>query len=454
MKIKNLKNILFSLFLILSLFTVSFADSTEGDNTNTPVEGVTIDRGTVSESKLDSGKKSEESNEKNSNSNRKKVKEQQSSLQGLQTRPDGLYYLDANGDPVKNCWKMLNKRKYYFDESGRAVTDKIYTINNTQYYFEENSTLRTRTGIFDYNGNRYYCLGDSGKLAANSIIKINGQRYFFGKNSELKTNKGLFRYNENRYFCTGSSGTLAHNRFVKFNGKKYFFNSKAAVKTGLFRCKLNKKLYYASKNGIITRKARFVRYKGKRYRTTKYGAIYTGKGFKRIGKYYYYFHKNNSISLKKVYLNNKEIYPNRKSGAITRSQILGAKYGPYYYKKYLLLDIGDQKLYLYSNGKIVSKYDVVTGDPYKGMSTPTGRYMINGKARNVRLFGGSYVSYVRYWIPFIGNSYGLHDASWRSRFGGKIYRGNGSHGCVNMRYRDVARLYDNVSIGTKIFIRK
>ena len=51
-----------------------------------------------------------------------------------------------------------------------------------------------------------------------------------------------------------------------------------------------------------------------------------------------------------------------------------------------------------------------------------------------------------------GNSYGLHDASWRSRFGGNIYTYNGSHGCVNMPRSEVSKLYNMVEIGTPVYV--
>ena len=52
-----------------------------------------------------------------------------------------------------------------------------------------------------------------------------------------------------------------------------------------------------------------------------------------------------------------------------------------------------------------------------------------------------YESPVDYWMPFNGGI-GLHDANWRSKFGGTIYETNGSHGCVNLPPSQVKELYD------------
>ena len=78
--------------------------------------------------------------------------------------------------------------------------------------------------------------------------------------------------------------------------------------------------------------------------------------------------------------------------------------------------------------------------------------MVLNKARNVTLKGADYESFVNYWIAFKGSAYGLHDASWRSNFGGTIYKYNGSHGCVNMPYYKVQELYNLVDIGTPVYI--
>lgn len=109
--------------------------------------------------------------------------------------------------------------------------------------------------------------------------------------------------------------------------------------------------------------------------------------------------------------------------------------------------ISQQKLYYYEYGQVVLSSDVVTGI---NNGTPRGHYSVVSKARNATLKGADYESFVNYWIGFIGSSYGMHDASWRSSFGGQIYKTNGSHGCVNMPYYKVQALYNMVSIGTPV----
>ena len=47
---------------------------------------------------------------------------------------------------------------------------------------------------------------------------------------------------------------------------------------------------------------------------------------------------------------------------------------------------------------------------------------------------------------------GLHDASWRTEFGGDIYQWEGSHGCVNMPYEQALVIYSNIDVGTPVVV--
>lgn len=118
---------------------------------------------------------------------------------------------------------------------------------------------------------------------------------------------------------------------------------------------------------------------------------------------------------------------------------------------YIDVSISEQRLNYYEYGKLILSSDIVTG---VNNGTPTGNYRVLNKARNVTLKGANYTSFVNYWIAFIGHSYGIHDASWRTNFGGSIYKYNGSHGCINMPYTNASKLYNMVDIGTPVHVNK
>ena len=123
---------------------------------------------------------------------------------------------------------------------------------------------------------------------------------------------------------------------------------------------------------------------------------------------------------------------------------------------YVFVSISDQHLTYFVDGKVAMDCPVVTGNIH-GHSTPKGTFKVNYKARNIVLKGtedngDEYQSFVNYWMAFIGSSYGLHDATWRSRFGEEIYQYGGSHGCVNMPYASAAKLYEMIEPGTPVLI--
>lgn len=123
---------------------------------------------------------------------------------------------------------------------------------------------------------------------------------------------------------------------------------------------------------------------------------------------------------------------------------------------YIEISIDNQHLWFYKDGQLIVDTPVVTGCVNTGHSTPRGTYQLNNKAVNQTLTSVNpddpYESFVNYWLPFIGNSYGIHDASWRYYYGGTIYYYDGSHGCVNTPYSKVQVVYQNVEIGTPVVI--
>lgn len=127
------------------------------------------------------------------------------------------------------------------------------------------------------------------------------------------------------------------------------------------------------------------------------------------------------------------------------------------YGTYVFVSISQQHLTYFVDGTPVMDCPVVTGNTLAGHSTPRGTFRILYKGRNITLKGredngDEYESFVSYWMAFLGNSYGLHDATWRGNFGGNIYQGAGSHGCVNMPYASAAKLYGMISPGTPVLI--
>ena len=133
---------------------------------------------------------------------------------------------------------------------------------------------------------------------------------------------------------------------------------------------------------------------------------------------------------------------------------------PQWGKTFVEIDLSSQHVYYYQDGNCVWDSKCVTGtatDPDR--ATPTGVFALKYKQRDRVLRGRinpqtgkpSYESPVAYWMPFNGNI-GLHDANWRSSFGGNIYLKSGSHGCINLPPKNAKTLFELITPGTVIVV--
>jgi lipoprotein-anchoring transpeptidase ErfK/SrfK len=132
-------------------------------------------------------------------------------------------------------------------------------------------------------------------------------------------------------------------------------------------------------------------------------------------------------------------------------------------KRYIAVDLSNQKLYMYENGKKIDSFLVSTG---KWGLTPVGEFRIWVKLRYTLMTGGSKALSTYYYLPnvpytmFFYNQnvpktlgYGIHGAYWHNNFGHPM-----SHGCINMSIADAKTLFDWASsekdsgLGTKIII--
>ena len=120
---------------------------------------------------------------------------------------------------------------------------------------------------------------------------------------------------------------------------------------------------------------------------------------------------------------------------------------------YIEIDLTEQKLYAYVDGELTIETDVVTGNERRGWDTPEGVNFVYAKQRNRTLRGPGYASFVKYWMPVKGGV-GIHDASWRKKFGGEIFKKDGSHGCINVPSEVMPDLYEMAEVGTPVIMFK
>ena len=122
---------------------------------------------------------------------------------------------------------------------------------------------------------------------------------------------------------------------------------------------------------------------------------------------------------------------------------------------YIEISIDAQHVWCYKNGNLVVDCDCVTGAP--GHDTSKGLFIIQyvtgpTTLRGYNGDGTKYESPVNCFMPFYGGQ-GLHGSGgWRSKWGGSIYKTNGSHGCVNCPDKAAKKMADTVGYGYPVVI--
>lgn len=113
---------------------------------------------------------------------------------------------------------------------------------------------------------------------------------------------------------------------------------------------------------------------------------------------------------------------------------------------YAEVSIGDQRVWIYKNGRMVLTTHVVTGRHNTHEDTPKGLWYIEYKQSPSILRGSeagnqNYAVKVHYWAPFTLGGVGFHDAGWRRNWSSTAYLTQGSGGCVNTPPKVMGRLF-------------
>ncbi|HEY9575335.1 MAG TPA: L,D-transpeptidase family protein [Lachnospiraceae bacterium] len=118
---------------------------------------------------------------------------------------------------------------------------------------------------------------------------------------------------------------------------------------------------------------------------------------------------------------------------------------------YAEISLAEQMMWVFKDGNLVVETPIVSGLPIPSRITHTGLFAIDGKKSPDVLDGEGYSQPVTYWLPFNGNE-GIHDAPWRSEFGGGIYQGGGSHGCINTPPTAMKTVFSTLAIGDPVIV--
>lgn len=117
---------------------------------------------------------------------------------------------------------------------------------------------------------------------------------------------------------------------------------------------------------------------------------------------------------------------------------------------FIEISIDEQQMWYYVDGEVYVDTPVTTGSLANGGTAPRVVYVYT-IIPNKWLNGPTWHSFVKYWVAIQG-AIGIHDASWRSVYGGTEYLYNGSHGCINTPHDAMQKLFERVEIGTPVIV--
>ena len=115
------------------------------------------------------------------------------------------------------------------------------------------------------------------------------------------------------------------------------------------------------------------------------------------------------------------------------------------YQDLIVVDETTQHATYYWYSEAVAEADVVTGDAYAS-PTPIGLYPAGTKDNDFDM-NHNPATHVE-WATYFNGHIAIHDADhWRNAYGGTIYQGNGSRGCVNTTEEFAKYVYDHARMG-------
>lgn len=125
----------------------------------------------------------------------------------------------------------------------------------------------------------------------------------------------------------------------------------------------------------------------------------------------------------------------------------------------LVVDLGEAKVYRYWGDQLISSYPIAVGQP--GWETPVGTFKVIHKQRNPAwkqpitgelIRTGPNNPLGERWIAFWSD--GRHQIGFHGTNNEQLVGQPVSHGCLRMRNKDIRELYEQVSVGTQVVVRK
>ena len=350
--------------------------------------------------------------------------------------------------------------------------------------YDSNDVLKNQT-LFDFFKNKKYTIKNNISINNDELIGLLNQTLFQNsaepKNAEIhKTENGFEITPEDNGSSLNKDITIEKITNAILNGEKEidlendYKNAEITKENEELKSRVNKlnniakkKIFLRVYNGDVDeigfnifgqfidenlnvdkeKIKKYVKELKNKYDTANKTRIFTtvsGSNLELSGPYGYTINENKEI---------EELTKNILDENNTEREFIYSKKGKFdgteFGNKYVEVDLGNQIVYLVENGEVTYQSNCVSGNLRKGRRTPEGIYSITYKQKNAVLKGQDYAAPVKYWMPF-NKGIGLHDASWRNKFGEDIYKTNGSHGCINLPTDSAKIFFDNIEAGIPV----
>lgn len=127
--------------------------------------------------------------------------------------------------------------------------------------------------------------------------------------------------------------------------------------------------------------------------------------------------------------------------AVTTHPVVGTD------ERWIDIDISEQTLRAFEGDELVRTFRVSTGTWRH--PTVIGQFNIWIKFRHDDMRGPGYFFEDVPYTMYFHESYGIHGTYWHNKFGTPM-----SHGCVNLKIKDAAWLFEFASVGTLVYVHE
>ena len=361
------------------------------------------------------------------------------------------YYVNTVKSNTANVTKLSENTLYYIKVTPMIVKDK-------KNYYGKNATVKSSTATSKVTGLK---VTDNGKKISikwnrnNRASGVSNGKYVYYKtikknstttftDNKVSTGK-IYYYKLKAYRTYNNYGTVVSNYSNAVMSTCGLYATTVKTKSELSKITVTWSKVPAATGYKVYQSTNSNRKSFKCVAKTTSRSFTTGK-LSRNKIYYFQVQPYKTYKGKEL---KPTVSPKIKSQKAT-STIFGQDVG----NTYIEINIKQQHMWFYINGKLYVDTPVVTGMADGVHDTPKGVHTIFVHQSPSRLVGDTWDVVVQYWMQFTADGCGIHDSTWRAsyEYGGNTYLTDGSHGCVNTPLDKVAKIFKKAHNGTIVVV--